>query len=106
VSRAVTPDPINRRLLNQLQSEFPIVPQPFAILSERLGISEEEVLERAQALRQRGVLRPMGAIFDAYRVGYRSSLLSAKRRCASTPPMSGSTTTSSCTATPSTRRNA
>ena len=69
-------DPVDRHLLNQLQSDFPLVPQPFAVLAERLDISEEEVLERAQALRQSGVLRHLGAIFDAHRVGYRSTLVS------------------------------
>ena len=48
---AATLDAVDRRLLNQLQSDFPLVAQPFAVLAERLGISEEDALERARALR-------------------------------------------------------
>lgn len=69
-------DVIDRRLLNRLQSDFPLAPQPFAVLAGRLQISEEEVLERTQALRESGVLRHLNAIFDVYRVGYRSTLVS------------------------------
>ena len=75
MTQAVSLDATDRRLLNQLQSDFPLVPQPFAVLAERLGISEEEVLERTRALRQCGVMRHLSAIFDVYRVGYRSVLV-------------------------------
>ena len=75
MTQAATLDATDRRLLNQLQSEFPLVPQPFAVLAERLGIEEEEVLRRARALRESGVLRHLSAIFDVYRVGYRSTLV-------------------------------
>ncbi|MBI2912326.1 MAG: Lrp/AsnC family transcriptional regulator [Chloroflexi bacterium] len=68
-------DATDRRLLNQLQSDFPLVAQPFTVLAERLGVSEEEVLARGRALRESGVLRHLSAIFDVYRVGYRSSLV-------------------------------
>src|SRR3972149_1359823 len=75
MTTAATLDTIDRKLLNQLQSDFPMVPQPFAALAERLGISEEELLARARALRESGVLRHLSAIFDVYRVGYRSTLV-------------------------------
>jgi DNA-binding Lrp family transcriptional regulator len=75
MTTTTTLDVVDRKLLNQLQSDFPLVAQPFAALAERLGISEEEVLERARALRESGVLRHLSAIFDVYRVGYRSTLV-------------------------------
>jgi len=72
---SATLDAVDRRLLDLLQSEFPLVAQPFAVLAQRLGISEEELLDRARALRESGVLRHLSAIFDVYRVGYRSTLV-------------------------------
>ncbi|MDO8615632.1 MAG: AsnC family transcriptional regulator [Dehalococcoidia bacterium] len=68
-------DALDRRLLNLVQSEFPLVPQPFAALGEKLGVAESEVIERLRAARDSGVLRSLSAIFDAYRVGYRSTLV-------------------------------
>lgn len=75
MSTTASLDAIDRRLLNQLQSDFPLEPRPFAVLAQRLGIAEEEVLSRARALREQGVLRHLSAIFDVYRVGYRSTLV-------------------------------
>ena len=68
-------DALDRRILNVLQSEFPLDPQPFAAIAERLGTSEDEVIQRAAAMRASGVLRHLSAIFDVYRVGYRSTLV-------------------------------
>ncbi len=69
-------DAMDRRLLNLAQSDFPLAPQPFAVLGAKLGIGEDEVIERLAAARASRVLRSLSAIFDAYRVGYRSTLVS------------------------------
>jgi len=76
VTQALALDATDRRLLNLLQSDFPLVPRPFAVLAERLELLEDDVLRRVQALRDAGVLRHLSAIFDVYRVGYRSTLVS------------------------------
>jgi len=68
-------DIIDKRILNLLQDDFPLVPRPFAALAAKLGIDEEELLERARRLRKMGVLRHLSAIFDVFRVGYKSSLI-------------------------------
>ncbi|HEU4760369.1 MAG TPA: AsnC family transcriptional regulator [Dehalococcoidia bacterium] len=75
MTQGATLDAVDRRLLNQLQSDFPLVAQPFAVLAERLSVDEADVLRRVEALRQAGVLRHLSAIFDVYRVGYRSTLV-------------------------------
>lgn len=68
-------DATDRKLLNLLQSSFPLTPAPFASLAETLGVREEEVLERAGRLRRAGVIRRLSAIFDLDRLGYKSSLV-------------------------------
>jgi DNA-binding Lrp family transcriptional regulator len=68
-------DPTDKKLLNLLQNEFPLTPAPFADLAGTLGITEDEVLERTRRLRQGGIIRHLSAIFDVYRVGYKSSLV-------------------------------
>src|SRR6185312_2564889 len=40
----------DRRLLNLLQSRFPLAERPFAVVAEEAGISEPELLERTQWL--------------------------------------------------------
>ena len=67
--------PEDRALLALLQGEFPLAPDPFARLAERLGRPEQEVLTRTAALKARGPLRQIGAIFDTRRLGYASTLV-------------------------------
>lgn len=75
MTQAASLDAIDKRLLNLLQSDFPLVARPYAAIAAALAISEAEVLARVRALRQAGILRSLSAIFDVYRVGYRSTLV-------------------------------
>lgn len=70
-------DELDRELLNIVQSSFPLDPEPFRILGERLGVSEAEVLERIKRLKGT-VIRQISAIFDTRSLGYQSSLVAAK----------------------------
>jgi len=68
-------DLTDRRLLNALQGEFELVERPFDAVAGTLGIDEDEVLRRTQALRDAGVLRHLSPIFDVFRIGYKSALI-------------------------------
>src|SRR5262249_36140679 len=71
-------DDVDRELLNAVQWDFPLVARPFADLGERLGMSEPEVRERVQRVKDAGVLRQLSAIFDTRALGYNSALVAAK----------------------------
>ena len=49
-------DDVDRELLNAVQWDFPLEPRPYAVLGERLGISEPEVRERIAKVKDAGVL--------------------------------------------------
>jgi DNA-binding Lrp family transcriptional regulator len=68
-------DSIDRRLLTLIQKEFPLDRRPFAVIGERIGISEEDALARARRLKEAGVIRQISAIFDSRRLGYSSTLV-------------------------------
>jgi DNA-binding Lrp family transcriptional regulator len=68
-------DAIDRALLAQLQSAFPLVPQPFLNLGLTLDLEESAVLERVRCLRETKVIREISAIFDTRRLGYKSTLV-------------------------------
>ncbi len=67
-------DSVDRRLLDLLQSDFPLVVQPFAALGVQLACSEGEVLTRVRRLKDEGIIRQIGPIFDSRRLGYQSTL--------------------------------
>jgi DNA-binding Lrp family transcriptional regulator len=71
-------DNADRHLLNLLQTAFPLAPRPFKALGEKLGLSEEETIRRVRGLKELGIVRDIGAIFDSRRLGYQSSLVGMK----------------------------
>lgn len=71
-------DDVDRELLNAVQWDFPLEARPYAVLGERLGISEPEVRDRIAKVKREGVLRQLSAIFDTRALGYTSALVAAK----------------------------
>ncbi|AQS59513.1 AsnC family transcriptional regulator [Desulforamulus ferrireducens] len=71
-------DQIDRRLLNLVQAEVPICPEPYKVLAEKLGITEQEVLDRLARLMQQDVIRRLGGVFDSRKLGYKGTLCAIK----------------------------
>ena len=71
-------DDVDRMILNEIQSHFPIEARPYQVLGEKLGCSEEEVLQRVQDLKDREVIRRIGANCNSRKLGYTSTLCAAK----------------------------
>lgn len=71
-------DETDRRLLDIIQTAFPLTPHPYADLGTLLGIPEEEALERVRSLRERRVIRRLGANFQSGKLGFVSTLCAAK----------------------------
>lgn len=71
-------DNLDRRLLDIIQTDFPLESRPYAVLAEKLGISEEEAFQRVRSLRKDGIIRRIGANFQSARLGWVSTLCAAK----------------------------
>ena len=71
-------DDLDKRLLNIIQSGFPIVSRPYAEIGEDLGISEDEALERTKRLVESGIIRRIGPSFDTRKLGHSSTLVAAR----------------------------
>ena len=65
----------DKKLLNLVQSDFPLVEQPFEALGQKLGLSEEQALQQVRNLKEERIIRHIGAIFDSRRLGYLSVLI-------------------------------
>ncbi len=71
-------DAQDRRLLNLLQADFPLDPEPFARLGEKTGETATAVIQRIERLKRDHVIRQISAIFDTRALGYKSSLVAMK----------------------------
>lgn len=71
-------DPMDRKILDVIQKEIPIVPRAFQAVAQQVGTTEMEVIRRIQALKRKGIVRRIGGSFDAKHLGYHSVLVAAK----------------------------
>lgn len=71
-------EPVDRHILNIIQTRFPLVPRPYAAIAREVGLAEGDVLSRVAALRDAGIVRRIGGIFDSQKMGFSSTLVALK----------------------------
>ena len=68
----------NRKILNNIQVDFPIDSRPYKILAQKLGLSEDELIKRIHQMKENMLIRRIGGNFSPDRRGYHSTLCAAK----------------------------
>ena len=68
-------DVIDKQILNDIQWSFPLVQRPFLEMANKYHLTENEVLNRTQRLKDIGIIRQISAIFDTRKLGYKSALV-------------------------------
>lgn len=71
-------DEKDKQLINLIQENFPVTPSPFSDIAARLGCDEPEVIARVRRLKEEGVIRRLGAVFDLRKLGFTSTLCAAR----------------------------
>jgi siroheme decarboxylase len=71
-------DDLDRKILNSIQSDFPIVARPYRELGKRLDLSEDEVFLRVRKLKEEGIIRRIGGNFHSGKLDFTSTLCAAK----------------------------
>ncbi|MBF0623231.1 MAG: Lrp/AsnC family transcriptional regulator [Magnetococcales bacterium] len=61
--------PLEQRLLDLYQRDFPLCPEPYAEMAHRLGVSEATVLQLLRDLMARGIVGRVGVVFRPGRCG-------------------------------------
>lgn len=70
-------DDTDKKILQLLQNDFPVVKQPWKELSNKIGIPEDDLVNRIEHLSRTGVIQKIGPIVDSSKVGYTSATLVA-----------------------------
>ena len=68
---------LDKKIIQLIQGDLPLEPRPFAVLSERIGIPEEELVERLKALKEQGVIRRFGATLRHQEAGFSANAMVA-----------------------------
>lgn len=67
----------DKKIIQLIQGDLPMDLRPFKVLAGRLGISEEEFIERVKSLKQRGVIRRFGATLRHQEAGFSANAMVA-----------------------------
>lgn len=68
-------DVLDKKIIQVMQDDFPLVEEPYKEIAERIGITEEELLERLKRYKRSGKIRKMGAVLRHREVGFASNAL-------------------------------
>jgi DNA-binding Lrp family transcriptional regulator len=71
-------DETDIKILHELQDNFPLKERPYDIIAERLQIPAGELWDRIQKLLDDGVIRRLGASFDANKFGFSGTLAAVR----------------------------
>ena len=74
---APTLDEIDRKIIQILQDEFPLVEHPYKEIGDKLNLTEDHILTRLKRLNQQGVTKKIGAILDTSKIGLTAATLVA-----------------------------
>jgi len=76
-SEAALMDDTDRRILNRIQSDFPVTLRPYETIGHELGLPEAEVITRVRRLKDSGIIRRIGGNFSPEKLGFVSTLCAA-----------------------------
>ena len=65
-------------ILKAVQKHFPLAPCPYNVLARELHIPADDLHRRVSTLRAAGVIRRLGPLFSALKIGRRGHLVAAQ----------------------------
>jgi len=71
-------DQLDKDIINTLQYDFPVCEHPFAELAKTLNSTEDELINRVQAMLDSGLLTRFGPMYNAVNMGGALSLCAMK----------------------------
>ncbi len=70
-------DDTDRRILNRIQSDFPVTSRPYQTIGQELDLPEADVIARVRRLKDIGIIRRIGGNFSPEKLGFVSTLCAA-----------------------------
>ena len=67
--------PIEKKIVEALQSGMPISERPFLNISQELNMTEKELIQQIESMKSTGLIRRLGLVPNHYAIGYTSNLM-------------------------------
>lgn len=68
---------LEKKAIAAIQGDIPIVPRPYQVLADAIGIPENTLLKTLQNLTDRGVIRRLGATLRHQKSGFQANAMTA-----------------------------
>lgn len=68
----------DKKVLNLIQEEIPLCSTPFKRMAKKIGIEEEELIQKIKEFKKNGILRGYFAGLNHRKLGFKSTLLALK----------------------------
>lgn len=68
-------DSVDQQIIRRVQQGIPLVPAPYSVIAAEIGIAEGELLARLRHMKERGMLRKMGAVLQHHKAGFHGNAL-------------------------------
>ena len=69
---------LEKSLLNEIQTAFPISQDPYGDLASKVGCDRDAAHRAVQQMRDAGLIRRLGGIFDGSKLGYKGCLVAVR----------------------------
>jgi DNA-binding Lrp family transcriptional regulator len=63
-------DAVDLRIVAATQNGLPLVPHPYRVVADRIGLDEADVIARLKRLLEEGAIRRIGVVPNHYALGY------------------------------------
>jgi len=70
-------DELEKKIIGLIQGDLPLDPRPFAVMADRLDITEDEFIEKVKAMKEKGIIRRFGATLRHQEAGFSSNAMVA-----------------------------
>jgi DNA-binding Lrp family transcriptional regulator len=72
-----TLDALDKKIIQILQDQFPLVERPYKHIGDQLNLPEDHILSRLKQLQAAGVTQKIGAVLDTSKIGQTAATLVA-----------------------------
>lgn len=63
------------KIIRKMQEDLPLVPEPYKLIAEELGINEEVLLVKIKEFCDKGVIRRFGATLNHRNIGFKANAM-------------------------------
>lgn len=68
----------DKKLLDSVQRDFPVVSRPYLTIARKLKISEDEVIDKLKYFKEKKFIRSFAPSFNSNKLGFASTLVAVK----------------------------